>query len=103
MQLSWAIDRLALRSPLRISRGTTAVKDVVVVRLEHDGLVGHGEAAATNYYRQPLEVILGALVALRDELAGWADPFAALAWLDDLAVSRCDQPTVVAALDSAVS
>jgi L-alanine-DL-glutamate epimerase-like enolase superfamily enzyme len=36
------------------------------------------------------------------ELTRLADPFAALVWLDDLAVRRAAQPAIVAAIDSAV-
>ena len=102
MQLTWETGRLSLRNPLRISRGTTSYKDVVVVRLEHAGLEGCGEAAATNYYEQPLEVIVAALGELHTEIIDLADPFAALPWLDSLARRRARQPTVVAALDAAI-
>jgi L-Ala-D/L-Glu epimerase len=102
MLLTWDSDRLPLRTPLRISRGTTRFKDVVIVQLEHDGVIGYGEAAATDYYRQPLATILATLAEVCNELINLEDPFAALLWLDQLAVRRAEQPTVVAALDSAV-
>src|ERR1700737_1457094 len=102
MQLTWSVDRLALRTPLRISRGTTTFKDLVVVELEHDGLVGYGEAAATLYYRQPLDSLLVGLAELRTELDDLTDPYAGLAWLDHLVVRRGDQPVLVAALDVAL-
>jgi L-alanine-DL-glutamate epimerase-like enolase superfamily enzyme len=102
MQLTWSVDRLGLRTPLRISRGATSFKDLVVLELEHDGLVGYGEAAATRYYRQPLDSLLAGLAELRSELSDLADPFAGLAWLDDLAMRRPDQPVLLAALDAAM-
>lgn len=102
MDLSWETQRLVLRTPLRISRGATRCKDVALVHLEHDGLVGHGEAPATAYYQQPLEVIVAALGKLGRELSAEQDPFAALVWLDAQVSRPPNLPVVHAALDAAL-
>jgi L-alanine-DL-glutamate epimerase-like enolase superfamily enzyme len=102
MDLTWTLEHLPLRVPLRISRASVAVKEAVVVALEHDVLVGFGEATATSYYRQSVDSIVETLAMLRRLLIGLRDPFDALAELDGWAEQLADQPVTVAALDAAV-
>jgi len=66
---------LALAEDFAIARGSRTTQEVVRVELEHDGLVGRGEAAPI-YYRG--ESVGSALAFLRDEAPGriGEDPFA---------------------------
>lgn len=66
---------LPLQNPFGISRRTTTVARNVLVRIEHDGLVGYGEAAPNAYYGESQESVLAWLPRLVDALPQ-DDPFA---------------------------
>ena len=92
--------RLALAEDFAIARGSRTTQEVVRVELEHDGLVGRGEAAPI-YYRG--ETVRSALAFLRDEAPARAaagdDPFA----LEAIGAGRrCDgaEAAARAALDA---
>jgi len=50
MKLSWTTETLALRTTFRTAHGASATRRNVMVRLEHEGLVGRGEAAGLAYH-----------------------------------------------------
>ncbi|MCA9130240.1 MAG: dipeptide epimerase [Planctomycetales bacterium] len=50
MQVSWEVHQLKLREPFTISRGTVCVQTTMIVRVDHDGLFGLGEATTNTYY-----------------------------------------------------
>ena len=101
MRLTWEAQPLRLKAPFRIARSTTRSKDAVLVRLDHDGLVGYGEAVASRYYRQDLAAILDTLNDLADVITGLTDPFA-LRDAPDILAARCPgQTSTLAALDAA--
>jgi L-alanine-DL-glutamate epimerase-like enolase superfamily enzyme len=62
---------LHLRTPFRLSRGTSDVRHNVIFELEHDGVIGRGEAAPIPRYRESAE---SAAEALERMAAGLADP-----------------------------
>ena len=64
MELRPSTTSLALAEDFAIARGSRTTQEVVRVELEHDGLVGRGEAAPI-YYRG--ETVRSALAFLRDE------------------------------------
>jgi L-alanine-DL-glutamate epimerase-like enolase superfamily enzyme len=101
MHLTWSVERFALRVPFRISRASISDKELVVVALEHDGLVGYGEAAATAYYSQEMPAIEATLSSIATLLAEWVTPFDLLCGLDGLNKRFADQPVTLAALDAA--
>ena len=72
MELRARIADLALAQEFAISRGSTTTQRVVVVELEHDGLVGRGEAAPVYYRGEAGESALAFLEGVRID----ADPFA---------------------------
>ncbi len=102
MELSWQIERLPLRAPLRIARSTTSVKDAVVVRIAHGGVIGHGEVVATSYYDQDVWSIVGTLSELTHVIGRMEDPFELRSRLDGLIERYTAQPATLAALDAAV-
>ncbi len=76
---------LKLRDPFTIARGTVTVQPTLIVQVEHDGLVGLGEATTNTFYHATLQSMSSALhrVAGRlqdynlehpDELWGELDP-----------------------------
>ncbi len=60
---------LRLRTPFRLSRGTSATRRNVIFEIEQDGLVGRGEAAPIPRYRESAESAAGALESMAARLA----------------------------------
>ncbi len=75
MELRPSATSLALAEDFAIARGSRTSQEVVRVEVEHDGLVGRGEAAPI-YYRS--ETVRSALTFLSDVVPGriGEDPFA---------------------------
>ena len=75
MELRPSTSSLALAEDFAIARGSRTTQEVVRVEVEHDGLVGRGEAAPI-YYRG--ETVRSALAFLSDEAPSRVgeDPFA---------------------------
>ncbi len=102
MKLSWHRRRLHLRHPFKIARrldgGTD--KEMLLIRIEHKGQVGWGEAAPVSYYHQSLD----SAEAMLGEAAGMLgdDPFAFDAILDGLWARFADQSAAIAAIDGAL-
>lgn len=74
MELSARIESLPLAEPFVIARETTELADVVWVELEHEGQVGHGEAAPSDRYDESAESAAAYLTEAAEELGD--DPFA---------------------------
>ncbi len=73
---------LELRSPFRLSRGSSEARDNVVVELASDGFTGRGEAAPIRRYDESAESSRRALEAMTaglDDDADWAGAAARLA------------------------
>ena len=88
---------LALREPFSISRSTDETVDSVFVEIEHDGLVGYGEASPQEHYGESVESA-SAFLAEAESLLG-DDPWA----LEEIE-SRlpAEEPAARAAIDAAL-
>jgi L-alanine-DL-glutamate epimerase-like enolase superfamily enzyme len=62
------VQELTLRTPFRLSRGTSTTRRNVVVEIEHDGVVGRGEAAPLPRYGESAESATAALLAMAEGL-----------------------------------
>ncbi|RMF45069.1 MAG: dipeptide epimerase [Planctomycetota bacterium] len=60
---------LPLRDPFTIARGTTTIQPTLIVRVEHEGLVGWGEATTNPYYGVTLQSMQRALASIAPRLA----------------------------------
>ena len=86
MQLSFYRYDLKLKHPFTIARGTRTVEPVVIVKLEHGGLTGFGEAAPSSRYGEnenTVEAFLG-----RVDVKKFNEPFqleSILDYVDSLA------------------
>jgi len=109
MKLTWKRVRAHTRHAFRIARpgASVAGRDVerVIVRVEHGGIAGIGEAAPTPYYGQSLDSVEATLEQARDVLA--AESAAAddgrLEPIVDALLARFDnQRAAVAAIDMAL-
>lgn len=63
MKVSYKEFNLPFRYPFTISRGTKTHQPSLVVKLEHRGLTGYGEAPAISYYNIPVEKMISDLEA----------------------------------------
>lgn len=59
---------LKLRDPFTISRETTTIQSTLIVCVEHDGLIGYGEATSNSYYGVTLENMRRALEEIMPRL-----------------------------------
>jgi L-alanine-DL-glutamate epimerase-like enolase superfamily enzyme len=75
-------------------------KTVLLVQIEHDGLVGWGEAAPISYYRQSFDSAEAALAKMKSMLGN--DPFALDAILDNLLRQFPGESAAIAAVDGAL-
>jgi L-alanine-DL-glutamate epimerase-like enolase superfamily enzyme len=70
MRLTWQSLTLQLRTPFRIAHGVSDQRHNVLVRLEHEGLVGLGEAPAVPYYQETPADICAYLESAAAALSG---------------------------------
>jgi L-alanine-DL-glutamate epimerase-like enolase superfamily enzyme len=61
MKLTWKQYDLNLKHTFRISRSASTVAKVIIVELEHDGIIGYGEASPTKRYGESVETIVSFL------------------------------------------
>lgn len=100
MKLTHYRQRLRPRHRFATSQGGVDEKETLVVRLEHEGLVGWGEAVPSALYGQTLEVSEATLDALPPLLGD--DPFAVESIVSRLLVTHDAQRAALAAVDSAL-
>ncbi len=101
MELRWRRQTLRLRRRFATSQGGIDSKETLVLEIEHEGVIGLGEAAPSRLYGQSLEQSEAAFAALRDELRD-VSPFAIDATLTRALAAHDAQRAAVAALDSAL-
>ncbi len=67
-KLKTEIIELVLRTPFRLSRGTSLTRHNVIVTLEHEGFIGRGEAAPLPRYGESAESAKAALEEMAQSL-----------------------------------
>lgn len=100
MELRWSRQQLILKHAFTISRSSVSAKQTIRVELDHDGVVGLGEAIPTDYYGQTLNSAESALSGMADMLGD--DPFQIEPILDRCLERYDDQRAAVSALDGAL-
>jgi L-alanine-DL-glutamate epimerase-like enolase superfamily enzyme len=103
VRLSWQRRRLHTHFPFRTARELERhdlTKEVLLVRIDHGGHSGWGEAAPVSYYHQTLDSAEQALTQIQPLLGD--DPFLLDAILDRLWQRFSDQPATIAAIDGAL-
>ncbi len=100
MRLTWHRQDLVLRHPFTISRSSVSTKQTVLVELEHEGIVGIGEAVPTRYYCQTVESSEAALEGMAGVLG--KDPFQIETILNRCLERYDDQRAAVSAVDAAL-
>jgi L-alanine-DL-glutamate epimerase-like enolase superfamily enzyme len=91
---------LELEIPFAIARSVTEVRPIFIAEIEHEGLVGYGEASPSAYYGDTAllaqETISGASLEIGD------DPFALVAVSRRLAALYPNSPSGRAAVETAL-
>ena len=100
MKLTWEPVGLKLKHTFTISRSSMDVAENVIVRLEHDGIVGIGEAPPSEYYGQNQKTVIAALEKIRGELG--SDPFLLEDIVENLSSKFAGDLAAVAAVDMAL-
>lgn len=100
MKLRSASYDLKLRHTFTISRSSRDVSPVVLVELEHDGIVGYGEAAPSRRYGETVETVQQFLKGL--DLARFDDPFQLETILDTVHTAAGGNTSAKAAVDIAL-
>lgn len=101
MRLTWTRLHLKQAVPFRTAKAVRTDKQTLQIHLEYEDIVGWGEAAPTDTYRQNLESAEHALKAIAPELLG-RNPFHLESLLNDLIARHPDQLATVAAIDAAL-
>jgi L-alanine-DL-glutamate epimerase-like enolase superfamily enzyme len=73
MKLTYRRFDLRLKHTFRIARGSSDIDPVILVELEHEGIVGYGEAAPSGRYGESADTVVAFLSGLG--LERFDDPF----------------------------
>lgn len=97
--------KLPLKHVFTIARGSTTVRDTLIVSLTAGGKTGYGEATANSYYRATVPELIADIDRMRPILAGFSTekPDALIEQLiPELAKNLADKPFALCALDLAL-
>jgi L-alanine-DL-glutamate epimerase-like enolase superfamily enzyme len=100
VKLTWSRQRIVCAHPFGTARDTSTAKQTIVVRLDHDGVTGLGEAAPVSYYGQSVASAAPPLGRAAPLLGD--DPFCFETILDRLCAAFGDQRATIAAIDAAL-
>jgi L-alanine-DL-glutamate epimerase-like enolase superfamily enzyme len=100
MKLQFRYYELQLRHAFTISRSSNDIKPCIIVALEHDGIIGHGEAAPSQRYGENKDTILEFFKKV--DLSRFPDPFAVEEILDYIGNLAVGNTSAKAAIDIAL-
>jgi L-alanine-DL-glutamate epimerase-like enolase superfamily enzyme len=73
MKITCSTYDLKLKHTFTIARSSRDISPVVIVELEHEGIIGYGEAAPTRRYGETIETVMGFLKGVN--LSPFGSPF----------------------------
>lgn len=97
--------KLTLDVPFTITRGTTAVKEILIAEIDHGGVTGYGEASPSAYYGDSMEAAARTIEESEAALSGseiGRDPFALAAATGLLRTRFPASPSGRAAVETAL-
>lgn len=100
MKITFSTYDLKLRHTFTIARSSRDISPVVFVELEHDGIVGFGEAAPSRRYGETVETVSAFLKRL--DLSSFESPFQLESILDSLDRLAPGNTSAKAAVDIAL-
>lgn len=74
MRLNYELKTLRLIHPFILSDSRIESKDVIIIRLQHDGITGIGESSPSRYYGEPPESVLECLKEASGVIGRFTDP-----------------------------
>ncbi|MCB9853954.1 MAG: dipeptide epimerase [Phycisphaerales bacterium] len=101
MHVSWTRLNLRQAVPFRTAKAVRTDKQTLQIHLQYQDVVGWGEAAPTDTYRQDLASAERTLQAIAPKLRG-RNPFHLETILNELIAQHPDQLATVAAIDAAL-
>lgn len=100
MKLSFSQFDLKLKHTFTISRSSRDIESVVIVELEHEGIVGYGESSPSRRYGENVETVLAFLS--RINLSRFEDPFQLVSIMEYLDTVAEGNVAAKAAIDIAL-
>lgn len=73
MLLRYYTFELKLKHPFKITRGVRTSNQVVLIEIEHDGVIGYGESSPSKRYGESVETVINFLNKV--DLSRFDDPF----------------------------
>ena len=73
MKLSWKQFNLELKYIFKIARGASLVEPIIILELEHDGIIGYGESSPISRYHESVETVSDFLKIV--DLSRFESPF----------------------------
>lgn len=105
MRVKCRLEKLTLEIPFTITRGTTAVKQVLIAEIDHGGVTGYGEASPSAYYGDSIDAAARTIEESEAALSGsevGEDPFALSAASRLLKARFPESPSGRAAVETAL-
>lgn len=100
MKLTYSCYELELIHTFTIARGSEVIAPCIIVKVEHDGIIGYGEAAPSSRYHESKETVIEFLKKVK--LAQFNDPFQLEEILDYVDAIAPENTSAKAAVDIAL-
>ncbi|HZY10999.1 MAG TPA: dipeptide epimerase [Bacteroidota bacterium] len=100
MKLTFNYYELKLIHTFTIARGSEVIAPCIIVKVEHDGIIGYGEAAPTPRYHESKETVIAFLKKVK--LEQFNDPFQLEEVLDYVDAIASENTSAKAAVDIAL-
>jgi L-Ala-D/L-Glu epimerase len=102
MKLSFTPHFLFFKHPFKIAHGIRTSTPIVITELEHDGVIGYGEASMPPYLGESHDSAAGFLMQAAEVLRKFSDPFATSDILQAMDAIASGHPAAKASIDIAL-
>lgn len=102
MKLSFTPHTLYFKRPFKIAHGTRTSTPIVIVELEHEGVIGYGEASMPPYLGESHESVLAFLKSVSPIIEHCKNPFDVEALLKEIDLFAPNNSAAKASIDIAL-
>jgi len=102
LKLSYTPHTLYFKRPFKIAHGTRTSTPIVLVELEHEGVIGYGEASMPPYLGESHETVLAFLKRCTPLIENWKNPFEIESLLQEIDLVAPHQCAAKASIDIAL-
>src|SRR6185369_8350347 len=102
MKLSFSPYTLYFKRPFKIAHGTRSSTPIVITQLEHEGIIGYGEASMPPYLGESHLSVMAFLKKTESILGKFKDPFEIEAILNEIDRSEQFNTAAKASVDIAL-